>query len=77
LSPELTTLVIIAVSWVISSAICFGLVHAYFIGEYGSKGSLFKETHLGMAMVFGVGGPLGIVLAVALTKWVKHGWRWR
>lgn len=63
-------------AWAISALIVAGLYHAHVKGEWPNIYD--RRSDLGHAIlagcIYGLTGPVGIIAAVLMTGFAKHGW---
>lgn len=73
-------ILLLVACWLPCSIICAGLFFAHVRKKYSQAGDSPRED-LGMAVavgsLYGIIGPLGVVIAFLLTGFAEHGWRLR
>jgi len=73
--------VIYLVVLLVSSFICYGWYFAYFQKEYPLIAKNYYKANISDSIIFGLMyglfGPLGILITLLDTKCAKHGWKFR
>ena len=71
----ITALIIII--WIVCGILGYGITLAYFQRKYPMTAQEAYEADCGFSAAIAITGPLGLIVALASSGWVRHGFQWR
>ena len=72
--------IIFVIIWLFCGFLAYGMVFADLQGQFPNDEYFTRECRHSdqmMAKLFGFFGPIGLISAVIITDWMKHGLKWK